>query len=744
MPSEHRVVGAIVWAAKRTEMTFRTLSIKGVYRTATDSLIRDFYLPCLAVAVKYDRAVGFFSSSMLVEAAFGLSGLIKNHGQMRLLIGHPLSDEDWAAVREGVALAALQQQLQQDLVLMLERAGTERSVHSLELLSWMVATNSLEIRFAFRKGGMYHEKIGILTDREGNRLVFHGSANESAKALLPHKNFESLAVYRSWNEEVFAEYGAPFQDGFDKLWDNLVPNVYSVEVPSTFYDELIKFRRDRHLPPDLDRENEFDEPLSLSGMENSLPRLPSRLAGSSYSLRLHQQAALQKWAANSYNGILALATGSGKTITALHAATRFVDQGYPLVLVVAAPYQVLAEQWVEVMRLFNIQPVKAFYGVGQWRPELDQKLSAFRAQALRFLAIVVVNDTLSTPNFQDVLTQIPAANLFFVGDECHHHAGRVWRDRIPTAAKFKLGMSATPWNPGRTDAKENLEHVYGPVVATYTLQNALEDGVLCPYRYHTIACSFEPDEAQAYEALSLQIAALIARDPERKDQETQRALQSLFARRSRLLGGLRDKLRQLQRHLAQLRPLPHTLIYCGEGYHPLDANQDDSAKVVNQTLKTLASLEWKAGRITASETVPERKRILASFEAGDLDAVVAMRVLDEGFDIPSCRTAFILASSNSYRQHVQRRGRVLRRAPGKTSAVIYDFVALPSRTVLESNSNVWRRQIASELARVREFVVLASNQAGEQLAINTELQSLGLGAMYYEEAPITEEELYGI
>lgn len=720
-------------------MSFRDLQLKGVYRTSTDSLIHDFYLPCLSRASQYDRAVGFFSSSMLIEAAFGLSGLIRNKGRMRLLIGHPLSADDWSAVKEGMTLSSIRSQIERDLVLILERAGGDRSVHSLELLSWMVATHSIEIRFAFRKAGMYHEKIGVLTDSESNHIVFHGSANESANALLPTRNFESVAVYPSWKVEVFSEYGAPFMHGFASLWDNLTPDVYSVAVPSEFYEKFLQFRAHEHLPPDLEYEAILAEPQLEVREQPSLPRLPNTLAGQAYKLRPHQEMALSQWSANSYNGIFALATGSGKTVTALHAATRFSAQNYPLVLVVAVPYQVLAEQWARFMGRFGMQAIKAFYSRDQWKPALEQATSAFLAGASRFLAVVVVNDTLASEAFQSCLSLLPPSSLFFVGDECHHHSAPEWLSRIPVGAKFKLGMSATPWNPGRTDNKKTLEQIYGPVVATYGLGDALRDGVLCPYEYHWVPCEFDDDEQEEYERMSSNIASLIAQDPSRSNARMQTALQALFSTRARLLGSLRDKTRQLERILKRRDIEPHTLFYCGEGAHPIDGGN----RAVDTTLGFLDRSGWKTSRITAAETALERERILGCFDEGIIDAIVAIRVLDEGFDIPSCRTAFILASSTSHRQYVQRRGRVLRQAPGKSHATLYDFVPIASRTQLEKNHALWRQQIATELSRVREFVALSKDPESQQLDINAKMEALGLGAIYYEHLPVSEEELYG-
>ncbi|MBX3650510.1 MAG: DEAD/DEAH box helicase family protein [Burkholderiales bacterium] len=704
--------------------------------------MKDFYLPTLGCAVQYDRAVGFFASSMLVEAGIGLSGLIRNKGNMRLIIGHPLSDDDWEAVKNGVTLATLEKQLSQHLADILERAGTERSVQSLQLLSWLIATNSLEIRYAFRKNGMYHEKIGILRDGENNEIVFHGSANESAAALLPYKNFESLAVYPSWKSELFNDYGNPFKQGFEDLWNNADSNVVTVAVPSEFYEKLIAYRGQQHLPPDLTRELAIAEPIPpIYTNPNLLPKLPTCFGGRQYALHPHQEKSLINWKTNSYNGIFALATGAGKTITVIHAATKFSEQGYPLAMVVSVPYQILGEQWVSVMGQFNMRPIKAFYSAELWVDRLSEAISAFLAKATSFLCIVVVNDTLSTDAFQKLLRRIPNQSLFFIGDECHHHSNPVWRERIPDNAKFKIGLSATPWNPGQLKNKTVLESIYGPVVSTYTLADALYDGVLCQYQYIPVPCVFEDDEAEEYERLSQKISALSAQDPNRQNPLVQQQIQMLAARRTRLIGALRSKLYRLSALILEMKPSPHSLFYCAEGYHPLDDGIGE--RVIDKVTKIVADNSWTVSQITAAETASERHKIISAFDDGHIDAITAIRVLDEGFDVPGCRTAYIMASSNSYRQYVQRRGRVLRQAPGKSHATIYDFFAAPSPNLLQNQPNIWRKQVATELNRIRSFVKTSMSPEEQELNVSKLVSAMGLGAMYYEEPAIDEEELYG-
>ena len=91
-----------------------------------------------------------------------------------------------------------------------------------------------------------------------------------------------------------------------------------------------------------------------------------------------------------------------------------------------------------------------------------------------------------------------------------------------------------------------------------------------------------------------------------------------------------------------------------------------------------------------------------------IDALVAMKVLDEGIDVPACRTAYILASSKNPRQYIQRRGRVLRKFSGKQKAIIYDFVVLPNPNI---QSDFAKKLKFSELERIRDFALLARNKS---------------------------------
>ncbi len=682
------------------------LSLRGTYSSEDCDLLNDFYIPALTHAVQYDRAVGYFSAEMLSFAAQGLSGFVGRHGKMRLVIGEPLDQDEYEAIKRGVDLHTVHERLSIKLRLILDNVDHPLFKHRLELLSWLVGAGHLEVRIALTARGLYHEKIGILQDEQGDQVVFQGSANETVAALAPDFNFESVAVYPSWNPEVYATYGQPYAERFERLWSGNVRGVTTVTLPSEAYEALRTFYR-RDTPPPANRERELA--LITKGDDDPFPSLPTFIGNTPYAPMGHQRAALEEWKARDFQGILALATGAGKTITALHGAVKLANfhraTGTDFVLVVAVPYQVLADQWCEVMELFNIQAIRCYRSRGSWYLQLNEAISDLQlSQKPVFLAAVVVNATLARDEFRSLLTRINNNSLMFIGDECHHHASASLSDKLPEA-RYRLGLSATPWSSTEHERKALLKGYYGGVVATYSLGRALHDGVLTPYDYHIHLVQLEDEEAETYERLSGDIAKLIA-IKEQGGRVNEDELMHLFLARARILGSANEKFSCLEKLVRKFGVNTHTLFYCGDGSAEEDG-ETVATRDVERVARVLGENGWKTSRFTAAESHGERKRVMRNFQFGHIDAVVAIRVLDEGFDMPACKQAFLLASSRNDRQFIQRRGRILRRTEGKESATIQDFVVLPGA---KHRAPAFRGLVEQELARVVEFTRFAANQ----------------------------------
>ena len=163
----------------------------------------------------------------------------------------------------------------------------------------------------------------------------------------------------------------------------------------------------------------------------------------------------------------------------------------------------------------------------------------------------------------------------------------------------------------------------------------------------------------------------------------------------------------------------YILVYCGATKVDVTENVDEISSELDQ-IKVVADLlgnqlNMRVGRFTSLESAQERVQIRKMFGDGkQLQALVAIKCLDEGVNIPSIKTAFILASSTNPKEYIQRRGRVLRKYPGKTRAEIYDFITLPfpaedigsiKPEVVSGSKGLVKR----ELVRMMDFADIADN-----------------------------------
>lgn len=699
----------------------KEITYKGVYKSDQDHILEDFYFPTLSVATRYDRAVGFFSASTISYAAQALSVFVKRGGQIRLILGAFSEQGDLEAVKQGYREKEISDKIGGELLSMISNVSDELFQNRFETLSWLVAHGRLDVKIALRERGMYHDKVGIITDDAGDQVVFAGSANESTHALLPTHNYESINVFRTWLPE-HAEFYEPHIDSFERLWRDESQGTAVIDIPTAVRDKLISVARSLDYTPDPEIEAAIAaRVLSRTGNAVSTtsgkPREPATINGQPFKMRDHQIDALDAWKAKGdFQGTFDLATGAGKTITAIHAIVKLSEAIDGLACVIAAPYQNLADQWVDILSTFNIYPVKCYNTRTQWEDKLRNMVHELTMGSRSFGAIVVVNRTLKSPEFQECLSKIKGGRLLWIGDECHHHTSKAYEGFLPEHAKFRIGLSATPEHYLDEERNERLNEFYGDIVSRYTLKQAIKDKVLTPYVYYPHLVEFTEEEADEFVGLSEQIGRIMARQ-QGKASEMSPQLTGLLMRRARLVGSAANKLPTLQAVLTGERPTQHTLFYCGDGTVETDEGEDASDKNIAQSKRQveavsamLHGMSWDVSRFTSRESRKDRDNILENFRLGFIDAMVAIRCLDEGIDVPACSTAYILASSRDPRQFVQRRGRILRRSPGKERALIHDFIVVLPQDY-DTDSEYAKRLIRSELGRVTEFSSLSDNRS---------------------------------
>jgi superfamily II DNA or RNA helicase len=684
-------------------MAFDRDKIKNNYSTDKDNVLKDFYIPVLSEATSYDRAVGYFTTSGLLTFLRGIGGLVNNNGKMRLVIGDSLTGDEYTALKNSSDRNLIFSKLDEQWDDFLNKEQSELNKYRLDIFSWLCNRGFLEVKYAFRRKGLFHKKIGIVRNND-ETVVFAGSNNETESALIsnsenPDGNSEEFDVYASWKEGSFEDYGRGKIESFERVWKNKEINTITIDLPSEHYEKIKNIYINRDAPrSDVElRQSELFDELFIN-KESEEP----------FKLREHQKSALRNWKQSQYKGILALATGAGKTITAIHSL-ELISKEIPLVSVISVPYQVLADQWCDVLSAYNVSPIRCYRSSSGWHSELITQIDNFNLGILNKVVVVVVNATLRATKFQEQLAKIRKNNLFIITDECHHHANKSILQKLPEA-RFILGLSATPWSETNIESKELLQSYYGDIVARYTLDNALSDGILCKYDYYIHEVTMSDEEEDLYEGLSAQIDKLYARKMNQglsKDEND--ILKFKILKRARQLDSINDKFIKLEEILINKKPSPYKLFYCGSGGSDLEVLDDEkesskAIKSIDRITQILGNKGWKVSKFTSLESQAERNDTLEAFKNMKINAIAAIRVLDEGFDIPMCNEAYITASSRNERQFIQRRGRVLRTSEGKDKAVIHDFVILPSNT-----GAPFKKLIENELRRVVEFARSSNN-----------------------------------
>jgi superfamily II DNA or RNA helicase len=690
----------------------RLPSMESLYTVPGDDLVGEVLVPAMSASTSVRCMTGFFSSNAFRHIAPGIAAFVNgSNGVFELLISPILEAADKEALQratdrprdvlENAARTILERGL-------LSESALER--HTRECLAYLFAANRLVIRFVLmRAGGMFHPKVWIFLDGE-EMLVAHGSSNVTPAGLL--FNFETVSIERAWMSPDAHNRAAQLNTVFERLWLGRDPNSLTIDAPAGFKIA----RTSSRTPPTVDDFWRAWHEDAADGLAPPLPpgravapppaqaehlQIPPDLEWQSGPF-VHQASAVHAWEAAMGRGLLAMATGSGKTVTALICATRLQDTVERLLVIIAAPYIPLIEQWHHEVNEFGVRPVgmtnlssaERSKRIAEAARRLDRGTSSVEVA-------VVTHDYLVSDHFARTLADMPASvETLLIADEVHNLGRPRFVTRPPERFSFRIGLSATPvlqYNAAGTDA---IRAFFGDTVFEFGLADAI--GVcLVPYNYYVHLVELDANELAAWEDLTGRLMRLgfVGRD-EGTDEVLSHDILALLVKRRAVLEAAASKITMLRLLLEEegVDHIEHTLVYCSD-------KRPEQLVAVNQELLDLGVF---VRQLTAAETTDRRKtnEILTDFGNGDYQVITCKRVLDEGVDIPQVRQAFLLASSTVRRQWVQRRGRILRKcdAIGKTLAHLHDFIVVPSHETPNSPAIV--RQ---ELDRARAFAELAAN-----------------------------------
>lgn len=649
------------------------LTLQTSYRSGRDALIDDFYVPCLQEAVRYDRAVGYFSSSLYQIVGLAFTDFARRGGRLRLVCSPALTPEDFEAMKEGDAIGRrAQETVREDLERLLNNPA---AVPATKLLATLIANEIMEVRIAFaeKPNGLFHDKLGIFEDLDGKRVSFRGSANETWRAW--GYNHESFDVSCSWRNEQELLRTREHADSFQEVWRGREPGVLTARLDQVTREQLVAIADD-----DLDHAIE-EVRLHQGRKLNQVIGRP---------LMEHQRLVLAEWEANNHRGIVNFATGAGKTLTAIEGVKRWTNAGGAAIILV--PGQDLHAQWIREIEseLGDVQILPA--GAGSSKNDWMQLLPIFTAPGNSADLRRVVVATLATFASKDFQRRLKSGrHLLVVADEMHRAGSpKVLPTLEQSTCGATLGLSATFRRQFDDEGTDRLIDFFGSVLAPVIgLAEALILGLLVPYDYRLHEVTLDDDEQEEYDHLSKRIGQLIARGEVVADPDG--PLQMLLLKRSRVLKQARRKVPAAVKILVdEYEDGDRWLVYCD------DLTQLHA--VIHGCLEAgLPALAFYSGMPS------DRASVIRSLtEHGGI--VVAIRCLDEGIDIPVTDHALILASSTVKREYIQRRGRVLRRSPstGKVSAEVHDLMLVDP---------IGGALTKSEALRALEFVQLARNTA---------------------------------
>lgn len=697
-------------------MAFTDLCLLKHYKTYKNNIVKEFYTPVLQEAVLYQRSVGFFSSTALIELTKGIAGIVKNGGKIQFIVSPYLSQEDVNAIQKGYEKKKV---IEQALLREFKEPENYFQEERLNLLAYLIEDGHLEIKVAFtppnRSTGMYHEKVGILTDKFGDKIVFTGSLNETINAF--YNNYESIVVFTSWEESKL--YAEEMQADFGSLWNNEDKDLEVIEFPDVLI-EKIKVNQKPKVNYDIDEEEQIEE----EAIKKGIPRIPK-----GFELREYQKEAIEKWKQRDYCGIFDMATGTGKTYTGLGAVTKLFEEKKRLAIIIVCPYQHLVEQWVEDIELFNMLPTIGYSASKQkdWKKRLEDDVLDFSIGVIDCFCFVTTNATYSSKFVKEQMSYLGKDTLLLL-DEAHNFGSPNLRNKLYPTIEYRLALSATLDRHGDEEGTDCLKHYFGEKCIEYDLQRAIKEGKLTPYYYYPVVVYLDEEEIERYRDISYKVSKECHKDKQGNVKITEKG-KMLLLQRARIVAGAKSKLDELRNQMQQYKDDTHILVYCGATkvqtfeYDESEYDEEGERQIVAVSKILGNELGMKVTHFTSNESAEEREIIKNKFAMADpYQAIVAIKCLDEGVNIPSIKTAFILASTTNPKEYIQRRGRVLRLAKNKPYAVIYDFVTLvkPLDEVnpYSADYNCERALAKRELARIKEFGEISLNSRDSDELIN--------------------------
>ena len=734
----------------------------GTYRPGEYYSPEKFFNDGLENSTEFDLKLGYFSSATISVLADGFASFISKGGKMRLVINQIVSNEDKDAISKGLQGGVIDCF---DLTNFstLKQIFDEYTRQFFDCLAFLIYNKRIDIRIIKprNKRGISHTKSGQF--RDGDSVTsFSGSANFTVSGLF--NNLEEITIDRSDSLDNMTRKRIESQR---QLFDDIMSRkAKNIEYLSS--DNLVEAIKANYGDKDIEELLNVQEKLrkikeekkkqdmvnDASVREESEPSFTPSFPYKS-GPRDYQTLAFENWKNNNQRGLFAMATGTGKTITSLNCLLEiYKRKGYYKALILV-PTITLVNQWEQECRKFKFSNIIKVYSKNlTWRNEVERMLFNERYKvdddAEPSYIIISTYASYTREKVFRVLNGFDRKKLLMIADECHNMGAGSLINRMNTIPYLRrIGLSATPERQFDEEGNSKLLHFFGSeehYTYEYSMQEAIEKGVLCKYMYYPHVVNLTPDEMTAYIAISNKIAQYYNYEKGKFDR-TNEILKSLLLARKRIIQKAENKLpifkEIIENRFRERGNLKYSLIYVPEGSKPdylgaeddfdtTESIADDSEVEQLIDLYTLTVTQIDE-RITVRKFVSgqqDRDQILDDFATGKLQVLTSMKCLDEGVDVPRSELAIFCSSTGNPRQFIQRRGRVLRRHPDKKMAELHDLVVVPK---VDPHSDCYRMEqslLRRELERVSNFACLSENPSYSELELREVLDYYALTINY--------------
>lgn len=702
-----------------------------------DMIPLEFFGEVIPLSKKIQFKLGYFSSNSISTLSYGFAQFIYNGGTIDFLINHFLSEGDYKLLNNDIVLdEGFYNSIETNIIRDLERLNdvlTKKQVdHFYNCLRYLIDNNRVTITPVTTKSGeISHYKEALFWDFEGNIINIVGSCNFTYKGIVC--NGESFIINRSWGEAAEKANIQHELKEYEKIF-----NKESKEFVYLQADKLINIIKDKSVSlsakqlleeelnlVDINSETYTQEEIKIKKVNNKLKEKFEKTVVEIISKpkfpfgkpRDYQTKAYQNWVDNNKCGLFAMATGTGKTLTALNCIlNEYISNNFYKVIIVV-PTKALVKQWEEEVKAFNFENIISTHSNKEWKNSLQRYVTRSILDRNKNIILITTYSTFNRDGVQNFIKSVKGIESFiYVADEAHNIGSPKTLKNLPLGINNRIGLSATPdriYDEIGSKMLYNFFNSHPPKYTfRYTMKEAIDAGVLCKYDYFPIFIDLTSIEMREYNEITRELRKFI--DPE-IGKYTEEAQMKLLQRKRVIHKAFNKKnaLVNLLDELQQKKKLDYTFVFVPEGYEPDYSEIDDyeidkdDAHIIDEYAEIFKNRKYSFYKYLGG--IEDSDEVLKNFANGDIQVLLSMKCLDEGVDIPRAEHAIFCSSTGNPRQFVQRRGRVLRKSKGKEKAYIWDMIVTPPISSGDS-LNTERNLFLSEVKRIVNFAALADNQ----------------------------------